>query len=405
MSSGCCPDKPSSLLASVADASALVIATARLLPKLTDTGVVGGVLREPLIADRPHPPFDRVAMDGIAARHIDLIAGAPLREVAFQPAGAPPHALPTEPFVCVRVATGSILPPGTDTVVPVEHLDSTGPGTWILARPAPGLGANIHRTGSDIPAGRIVLGVGARLDACALGAAATFGRPLPDVSALPRIALVCTGDEIVPPETTPLAHQIRASHPATLRTALALAGFPCPQARLVSDRRGELEATLESLAPYDLLLCTGGVSVGERDLVPAALAGAGFRPLFHGVAMKPGKPLWFGVADDERTAFGLPGNPVSALIALVRFVLPHLRARAGSSHPDPFLRLSVAGDLRDDARTRFLPAKLEDHPSGTRARPVRSTGSGDLPALAGTDGFLEIPPGTPPATAVFRPWP
>ncbi len=405
MSDTCCAARPSSHLAPVTDAAALVIATARILPSRPAVAAPGGVLREALVADRHHPPFDRVAMDGIAARHTDLAGGTPLREVAFQPAGAPPVSLPATPSVCVRVATGSILPPGADTVVPVEHLAEAESSTWILTRPAPAPGANIHRTGSDIQAGSLVLGPGARLDACALGAAATFGRPLPDSSAQPRIALLCTGDEIVPPETTPLAHQIRASHPAALRTALALAGFPCPPARLVSDRSGELEATLASLEPHDLLLCTGGVSVGERDLVPAALEGAGFRPLFHGVAMKPGKPLWFGVAEDDRTAFGLPGNPVSALVALVRFVLPHLRARIGAAHPDPFLRLPLSGELREDARTRFLPARLEDHPAGTRARPVSSRGSGDLPSLAGTDGFVEIPPGEVPSTAVFRAWP
>lgn len=405
MSDPCCGTHAPSRLVSVADAAALVIATARILPVRATGPAAGGVLREALAADRPHPPFDRVAMDGIAARHADLVRGAPLREIAFQPAGAPPAALPSAPSVCVRVATGSILPSGADTVVPVEHLAAEEPGSWILVRPAPAQGANIHRTGSDIQAGQLVLGPGARLDACALGAAATFGRPAPASSSAPRIALVCTGDEIVPPETTPLAHQIRASHPAALRTALALAGFPCPPARLVSDRPGELEAAVASLETHDLLLCTGGVSVGERDLVPAALEGAGFRPLFHGVAMKPGKPLWFGVAEDDRTAFGLPGNPVSALVALARFVLPHLRARSGAAHPDPFLRLPLVGALGDDTRTRFLPVRLEDHPSGTRARPVPSRGSGDLPSLAGTDGFVEIPPGEPPATAVFRAWP
>jgi len=401
----CCSGRPASLLASVADAAALVIATARLLPSRTDAPVPGGVLRETLVADRPHPPFDRVAMDGIAVRHSDLVAGTALRETAFQPAGAAPSPLSADPGTCVRVATGSVLPPGADTVVPVELLRGAGPSTWEPAGAPIPAGSNIHRTGSDIAAGSPVLFPGARLDACAYGAAATFGRPSPESSAPPRIVLLCTGDEIVPPERAPLPHQIRASHPATLRTALALAGFPCGPAQLVSDAPGELGRVIAALPPHDLLLCTGGVSVGERDLVPAALEDAGFRALFHGVAMKPGKPLWFGVADDDRTAFGLPGNPVSALIAVARFVLPHLRARAGAAHPDPFLRLPLAGELRDDARTRFLAAKLEDHPDGTRVRTVRTTGSGDLPSLAGTDGFVEIPPGPVPRAAVFRPWP
>lgn len=173
----------------------------------------------------------------------------------------------------------------------------------------------------------------------------------------------------------------------------------------MSDHPGELQRILSAHPPVDLLLCTGGVSVGERDLVPSALQDAGYRTLFHGVAMKPGKPLWFGVAPDGRSAFGLPGNPVSALISLVRFVLPHLRARSGARTADPFLRLPLDGALREDARTRFVPAKLADSPTGTRILPVKSSGSGDLPSLVGTDGFAEIPPGAVAPVAVFRPWP
>lgn len=390
--------------ATVDEAHDLVIQHARPLPA-ESVARPGGILRESLEADRPHPPFDRVAMDGIAARHTDLLSGTPLREVGFQPAGAPPLPLPPEPGLCVRVATGSTLPPGTDTVVPVEHLRSEALSMWALAKEPPAVGANIHRTGSDIAPGSVVLEPGARLDACALGAAATFGKPVPAASRLPSIALLCTGDEIVPPEQQPLAHQIRASHPAALRTALTLAGFPCGPAQLVSDHPGELQRILSAHPPVDLLLCTGGVSVGERDLVPSALQDAGYRTLFHGVAMKPGKPLWFGVAPDGRSAFGLPGNPVSALISLVRFVLPHLRARSGARIADPFLRLPLDGALREDPRTRFVPAKLADSPTGTRILPVKSSGSGDLPSLVGTDGFAEIPPGAVAPVAVFRPWP
>ncbi len=404
MSPTCCADTMGAKLATVDAAHDLILEHARSLPSAASP-IAGGVLRQAISADRPHPPFDRVAMDGIAVRHDDLHSGASLREIAFQPAGALPIALPSDPGLCVRVATGSPLPPGSDTVVPVELLRSREPLLWELVEAPPTRGANVHRTGSDILEGTRLLEPGVRLDACVLGAAATFGVPSPAASVLPSIALLCTGDEIVPPESNPLPHQIRASHPAALRTALALAGFPCDPAILVSDEPGELEGALSTLPRKDLLLCTGGVSVGERDLVPQALEAAGYRALFHGVAMKPGKPLWFGVAEDGRTAFGLPGNPVSALIALVRFVLPHLRARSGSSRPDPFLRLPVDGTLRPDARTRFLPAKLVDSPAGTRVLPVRSSGSGDLPSLAGTDGFAEVPPGDAPSTVVFRPWP
>lgn len=404
MTPASCAGSPGNDLVTVDTAHALAIDHANLLPAKPMSSP-GGVLREALVADRPHPPFDRVAMDGIAARHTDLILGTLLREIGFQPAGAPPLPLPPDSSVCVRVATGSSLPPGSDTVVPVEHLLSPTPLHWSLAKDPPNEGANIHRTGSDILAGALVLGHGARLDACALGAAATFGVPTPAASSLPTIALLCTGDEIVPPENVPLPHQIRASHPAALRTALALAGYPCGAAILVSDAPGELERVLAGLPPVDLLLCTGGVSVGERDLVPPALEAAGYHALFHGVAMKPGKPLWFGAANDGRTAFGLPGNPVSALIALVRFVLPHLRARSGASVPDPFLRLPLEGTPRVDPRTRFLPVTLIDSPTGTRALPVRTSGSGDIPSLAGSAGFIEIPPGDIPPAVVFRPWP
>lgn len=365
----------------------------------------GRTLAAAVRSDRDHPPFHRVAMDGIALRFSDLEDNDLFVEQFYQPAGAPPTTLGGNSDACVRVATGSVLPLDADTVVPVEHLEAVESGTWRVLKLPQRSGTNVHAQGTDIPEGAIFLAPGARLDANALGALATFGIVSAPCARRPSIALLCTGDEIVPPGTVPAAHQIRASHPAALRTALLRAGYPCAAPILVGDGPGELEQALADLPPTDLLLCTGGVSVGERDLVPLALVARGFQEKFHGVAMKPGKPLWFGVAPDGRSAFGLPGNPVSALVSLVRFVLPHLRARQGALVCDPGLRLPLEALPAPDARTRFVAANLVETENGARLRLVRNNGSGDLPGLVHTDGFAEIPPGDVPTAVVFRAWP
>lgn len=387
---------------SVAEASALVLSRGSAMPAVASSVRPGGIVASTVVADRPHPPFDRVAMDGIAIRFADLGQNL-FEEGGFAPAGAAASTLGQASGSCVRVATGAVLPNGADTVIPVEHLRSAGERRWAVER-APVLGANVHRQAADLAQGTPVVTRGMRLGPCEAGAAATFGEYPSSLARLPRIAMVCTGDEIVPPSQMPPPHGIRASHPACLGTALALAGFPVSSEALVSDAPGDLVNRLRGLTDYDLILCTGGVSVGDRDSVPEALDAAGFRKVFHGVQMKPGKPLWFGVAEDGRTAFGLPGNPVSALVSLVRFVLPHLRFRSGDRLPDPFLRLAADSLAPDPFRTRFLPCVLSDQPEGTRIQFVKSGGSGDLPALVGTDGFAEIPPGQTPQAVVFRSW-
>lgn len=393
---------PTGKTISVTEAASLVLGNGSFLGVDGAWPRPGGIFAREVVADRPHPPFDRVAMDGIAIRFSDLGADRWLEE-SFAPAGSPALTLGTAPGSCIRVATGAVLPVGADTVVPLEHLRESGDRAWTVER-QPVRGANIHRQGNDLAQGAGVIAAGARLGPCEAGAAATFGSFPPCLTRLPRIALVCTGDEIVPPSQEPPPHGIRASHPACLGTSLALAGFPLAFEVLVSDAPGELADRLRSLTEYDVILCTGGVSVGERDLVPDALESVGFSEVFHGVRMKPGKPLWFGVSLEGRTAFGLPGNPVSALVSLVRFVLPHLRFRSGDSNPDPFIRLPMDPIPPDPSRTRFMPCVLVDHPEGARVRIVKSGGSGDLPGLVGTDGFVEVPPGEIGPAQMFRRW-
>lgn len=392
-------------LISVDDAHAAVLGHARRMDseEVDSARAQGRILAQTVHADRAHPPFDRVAMDGIALRVVDLATRRTFREQAFQPAGAAPLRL-DGPGECIRVATGSILPEGADAVVQVELLRPDGSGSWTVLAETVREGANIHRLGGDLACGAVVADPGRGLDAAALGALATFGATAPRCARIPSVALVCTGDEIVPPDRIPSAWQIRASHPATLLAALHAAGFADVAVHLCSDAPGALEALLARLPPVDVLLCTGGVSVGERDRVPASLEDAGFRRVFHGVSMKPGKPLWFGIHDSGRSAFGLPGNPVSALVALVRFAIPHLRARLGDLRPDRFLRLPLENPPSEDSRTRFLAASLVDHPDGTRVRIVRGNGSGDLPGLLGAAGFVEIPPGPVSPVAAYRGW-
>jgi molybdopterin molybdotransferase len=352
----------------------------------------GRILRAPIRAERDAPPFDRVAMDGIA--FASSAKSRRFRVAGTQAAGSPVLTLQS-PGDCFEVMTGAMLPRGCDTVVPVEQLDvadgfaALGPG----CEAAPW--RHVHRRASDARAGDLLLETGTRLGPPELAIAASAGQATLAVSRAPRIAVVTTGDELVEPGEPILDHQVRRSNAYGIAAALTSAGFAPDLDLQLPDREDAMTAALSAaLGAHDVLVLSGGVSAGRFDHVPSVLAALGVNKVFHGIAQRPGRPMWFGRGDGGQLVFALPGNPVSVLVCLARYVIPALRRLVGGRE-DSRLRAVLSRAIHfDKPLAYFLPVALGyDQEGKARAEPRPTAGSGDFIALAGTDGFVELPPG------------
>jgi len=352
----------------------------------------GRVLRETIVADRDFPPFHRVSMDGIALAFAEFAGGRRVFRVAGQaPAGAPPAAC-TAPDTCLEVATGGMLPENTDTVVPYEQIQLVDQVATVKTEQVQP-GQNVHRQGIDRPAGAALLQPGIRVGAAEMAVLATVGKTDLLVAQRPGLALVATGDELVPVSDVPLPWQIRLSNPYALKTLLE--PWAAPVAVLHSaDEWALLEQTIgQALAAYPLVVLTGGVSAGKRDLVPDLLRAAGVEVLFHKVLQRPGKPFLFGRTPAGGTVFALPGNPVSAFMCAARYVLPWLQRSLGmAAAADEWAVLAEPLFFKPDL-TWFVPAALENRRGVLYAHPRPGRGSGDLANLSEAAAFLEIPRG------------
>jgi len=353
----------------------------------------GRVLREPLVADRDLPPFDRVTMDGIAFRYERYAAGQRrFRIEGTQYAGQPGRALAGED-TCLEAMTGAVLPAGTDTIVRYEDLRLADGWAEILVETVQP-GQNIHRRASDRPVGDVLVQPSIRLSPAELAVAASVGHARVEVTARPRLALVSTGDELVEVDEIPEPHQIRRSNVYFLQAALEAAGAVTERFHL-PDEVGAMEGGLgRLLEEFDALVLSGGVSAGKADFVPQVLERLGVRKVFHQVAQRPGKPLWFGATAAGKPVFGLPGNPVSTFLCTYRYLRPWLRASLGEARAAvPMARLAEPV-LFKPALTYFLPVSLRMGADAVlEARPFPGGGSGDYANLLRCDGFLELPAG------------
>ena len=382
----------------------------------------GRILREDITADRDLPPFDRVTMDGIAVRYEAFAAGQRrFRINGMQLAGQPPRTL-ADPAACLEAMTGAVLPFGTDTIIRYEDLTLTdGWATVNLDVVTPG--QNVHRRASDRPQGDRLIGAGTRLNPVHIAVAASVGKGQVLVSARPRIALISTGDELVDVDETPLPHQIRRSNTYLLKAVLDAAGAQTTLLHL-PDEEAVMEENLSHwLTQFDALVLSGGVSAGKADFVPRVLERLGVRAVFHQVAQRPGKPLWFGCgwmpgwmpslramasiqasihiqtppplptpATPALPVFGLPGNPVSTFLCACRYLLPWLSASLGEIRKPPSVARLMAPVAFKPSLTYFLPVGLTVDAEGVwLAEPFPGGGSGDYANLLRCDGFLELP--------------
>jgi molybdopterin molybdotransferase len=375
----------------------------RILDRMADLGplpaervplreALGRALAEDLVASRSLPPFDNSQMDGYALRAADAPrAGARLRVSLKVFAGdAPGAALP--PGTCARVFTGAPLPAGADAVEMQEQVSRRGAVAVFRRRAEPG--RFVRPAGADVREGAVALPRGSLVDPGAVGLAAGLGRSELPVHRRPRVALLTTGTELVPLDRPPGPGQIVDSNSHALAAAALEAGAVPQLLPLASDDRASLRAALAAARGADVLVSTGGVSVGEKDLVRAALQAAGARLDFWQVAIRPGKPVAFGRWG--RTAvFGLPGNPTSAWVTFELFVRPALRALAGLRGSGRLLLPARLGRAQEKPRQLTLYLRTRARRSGGEIwlDPLPTQQSGHLTSAVGVDALAVLPAG------------
>ena len=377
---------------SVGDALACVIdATPRLgTERVSLAGALGRVAAEAVQSVRAVPNAANSAMDGYALRHTDAARpGARLRVVGVVPAGT----VRTEPVVAgtaVKIFTGSAVPPGADAVVKVEDTEEQG-GVVTVAIAVP-LGNNIRNAGEDVAPGQEVLAPGAVIGPADVGVLASVGRATVVVHRRPRVTILSTGSELVEVDEPIGPGQVVNSNAYALAAAVREAGGEPIVLPIVRDDPAAVRAGLAQAMLGDVVLSSGGVSVGDFDFVKEALDEARVERLFWKVAQKPGKPLTFGRLG-ERLFFGLPGNPVSALVCFYVYVRPALRKLAGHARlhlPVVEARLAVATRKAAEL-TEFVRVRLSDGPDGLVATPASSQSSGVLTGLGAGAALLVGP--------------
>jgi molybdopterin molybdotransferase len=354
---------------------------------------LGRALAEDLVAERSLPPFDNSQMDGYALRAADARRPGTRLPVAFEVAAGMLDVPALPAGACARVFTGAPLPPGADAVEMQEEVEREG--STARFRRAAAAGRYVRRAGHDVAAGSAPLRRGALVDAGAVGLAAALGRSELLVHRRPRVALLATGDELVPVDRAPAPGQIQDSNSHMLAAACAEAGAEPSLLALAGDSRPALRRALDAVRGFDALVTTGGVSVGDRDLTRGMLEAMGTRLSFWRVAIRPGKPVAFGRWG--RTAvFGLPGNPASALVTFEIFVRPALRALAGLSGPSrPVLAARLATPFeKDPALTYYVRARAQLRAGQLWVDPLGTQSSGALTSATGFDALAVLPAGT-----------
>ena len=355
---------------------------------------LGRILAEDVASSEAIPPFDNSAMDGYAVRAADTAGAEPdapveLRVVGESRAGAPATAS-AKASEAIGISTGAAMPSGCDAVVRLEEVEVRD-GTIRVAAPVPP-GRDVRRAGEDVGAGEAVLRRGTVLGASELGVLASVGRPLVSCSRPPRVGVLTTGDELVGPGNDLLPGKIRDANAHSVPALARTAGASVTVDHTSDDAVATRDA-VSRLLSADVAVVCGGVSVGEHDHVRPAFAELGVEEVFWGLALRPGRPTWFGTAADGALAFGLPGNPVSAMVTFILLARPALLALQGAS---PELQRSTAvlegGYPKQPGRAHAVRVRLEPRDDGWHAVPTkRAQASHVLTSMLGADALAIIP--------------
>ena len=355
---------------------------------------VGRVLAEPIAADRDFPPFRRAMRDGYALRAADLATlPATLDVIGEVKAGAPLQALPREVGTgqAAAIMTGAPAPDGADAVVMVEYTSLSGQRVTVTRSVASG--DNIVAAGSEARKGQILLHHGTRMDYGAIALAASVGLESVPVFRRPEVAILSTGDEIVDIGECPGPHQIRNSNSYSLAAQVHDAGGVPKMLGIARDEAAHLRGLIEEGLKNDLLLLTGGVSMGRYDLVEQVLSELGAEFFFTGAQIQPGRPVVFGRVQ-ERYFFGLPGNPISTMVTFELFARPMLEALAGMAARElSFVHARLKSEIKTKTGLkRFLPALLSGEFEQAEVELAGWHGSGDVAAMARSNCYIVIPP-------------
>lgn len=391
-------------LLSVHEAQRLILERVRPLgaERVPIERAAGRVLAERAVAQVDLPPFPSSAMDGYAVRSADTAAAeVRLALVGRVAAGAPAkHAL--GPGEAMAIATGACVPAGADAVVPLELADEQGE-VVVLSRPA-APGANVRARGSDVDAGAPLLSPGSWLGPVQVGALAAAGVSELRCTKRPRVGILVTGSELRRAGGKLQPGEIYESNGILLATALQLAGAVPAQLGLVADDEEELERTVErAVLGFDMLVTSGGASVGPHDLVRRVQERLRIEEVFWGVAVKPGKPVAFAMRR-EHPVFNLPGNPVSALVCFELFVRPAINAQLGLAEPLPALPTGrlAAPVSRHPHRTEFLRGRIGAGEGEPALEPLAAQESHQIASAAGADALIEVEPGESELSAGSR---
>ena len=359
---------------------------------------VGLTLADCIASDVDSPPHDKAMVDGYAIRAADLATGkadfAVIEEVT---AGAvPTHAV--SPGQTTRIMTGAPIPPGADAVVMIERSRQSQPDRVELADRPPSPGQNIMRRGAAFARGDGVVPAGATIRPIEVAVLCEVGRTRVRVIPRPNVAVLVTGNELVPADQTPAPGQLRNTNGPMLAAAIEKADGVPQLMDIARDEHTQLASAISNGLSADVLVLSGGVSAGVLDLVPGVLKELGVEQVFHKVDLKPGKPLWFGVRRREprppTLVFGLPGNPVSSLVCFELFVRPALARLSGRSDKSQIVSAALTEPFsqRGD-RPTYYPARLEFTNCTFRVTPVRWRGSADLAALVHANSLVHFPAG------------
>ena len=376
---------------------------------------VGRVLKEDIKADRDFPPFNRVAMDGIAINYSEFKKGQRSFAVeGIQAAGSSQITL-NNPRNCIEVMTGAVLPEATTAVIRYEDLELKNGVATVMVEVIKE-GQNIHVKGKDGREGDVLISKNTKISAAEIGVLATVGKAKVQIARNPKVMIVSTGDELVGVDETPLAHQIRRSNVFTLVSLLDSLQVTSHTAHITDDKPVLKQKIKEFLQTYDVLLFSGAVSKGKYDFLPEVLDELGVKKLFHKVAQRPGKPFWFGykqvsdslhndrknatethtdnytkdICKEKTMVFAFPGNPISTFVNCLTYFYPWYDKSLERSQQKETAILS-SDVIFKPSLTYFLQVRLSTVNGNLVAVPIRGNGSGDLASLAKADGFIELP--------------
>jgi molybdopterin molybdotransferase len=377
-------------LISVDDAEKVICSESRSygIEKIPIEKTLRRILAKPLIADRNFPPFDRVTMDGIAINFASFkIGNREFKIQSVQTAGDTQQSLVAD-NECIEVMTGAVLPKNTDTVIRYEDLEIANGFANICTKITQH--QNVHFNGEDRKKGNVIVPENSVARPPEIAIAASIGATEIFVKKNPQILIITSGDELVPIEKVPEAYQIRTSNIYAIAATLEKLNLKSDFLHIADDLQDTQNNLINAIERYDILILSGGVSMGKKDFIPKALENIGVQKLFHKIAQTPGKPFWFG-KKDEKLVFALPGNPVSSYLCMVRYVIPWLiKTLNDNNFEQEFAQLDKDFSIKNSL-TYFLQVKLKNEKAVLKAIPIKGHGSGDHANLVDADAFLELP--------------